>query len=136
MFKGILMILVIILVCSCSSTGNDTEQLQNATWSLVSVSSLQTLPAGQTYTINFRENGKFSAVIDCNNVSGNYTVSRRDKMSLSPEVTTFAECHSSSLYHSMVNWITSVTAFKASQESLVLIIDSPEDIQLTFQKSE
>lgn len=107
--------------CSSDSAGSD---LTGVTWKWLELH--ETEPAAQSlvpdsdnYTIEFNEDGSFSAKADCNNASGSYTL-EGDNLTFQQGPTTLAECGEASLYNQYLTNLGMVGSYSVENERLTL----------------
>ncbi len=114
------------------------EEVQNVLWQWQSL--FETDPAGQSivaepqkYSLVLNQDGSYSAVADCNSLSGTYT-SDGSLLSLLPGATTLVECGPESLYDQYLQLLGNVTAFGISGGNLVLELANAAGV-LTFSNA-
>ena len=120
-------------VAACQGGGS---QLTGTTWQLTAVTEKVpafqgVVPADQQahYTIQFQNDGSFSATADCNQLSGTYTTSGSN-MTITPGPMTMAFCGEQSLDSIYVHALGEVASFAIANNQLTLTTNS--EATLTF----
>lgn len=90
------------------------------------------VPNPEQYTLTFNEDGTFTAMVNCNNVTGTYVTSPPDAISIAPGPTTLAACPFGSLADEMVKLFQAVQNFRFVENGNMLILAWAEGGPLDF----
>jgi heat shock protein HslJ len=114
-----------LLVAACNSGGGTS--LTGKVWQWTSNAGsapgeLTENPDPSSYTIEFKDDGTFSAKADCNQVAGNYTTGDNGAMTIVPGPSTLVACPDGSLGDLYVQSLGSVTSYAIVDKLLSLTI--------------
>ncbi len=123
-----LAVVAVFLVAACSSGSS----LTGKTWQLTAIT--EQVPAFQgvvptdqqaNYTIEFATDGTFSAKADCNLVSGGYTTTGSNGLTITPGPMTLAACPEGSLSNQYVAGLGNAASYAiANNELTITLTDS------------
>jgi|1186.fasta_scaffold100204_1 heat shock protein HslJ len=128
MRRFILIALVIgsaLVVTACGASAGSS--LAGKTWQLTGIT--ESVPAFQgavpaadqsKYTIQFDGKGAFTAVADCNQVSGTYTTSGSNGLTIVPGPSTLAYCGDESLGDKFVTGLGQTQTYTIANDQLTL----------------
>ena len=123
------------VLAACSGGGSS---LTGKTWFLTA--GTDTTPAWQwavppaeqaNYTITFNTDGTFNAKADCNQVSGTYTTSGTDGLTIEPGPSTLAYCGDGSLDSLFTAALAAATTYKVEGNQLTLTLEGGGTLQFT-----
>ena len=131
---GLLIASVAVLAGCASEEGGD---ITGRTWRLVSIttqtpsfSAIVPAEAMVNYTIEFNQDGTFSAKADCNQVSGDYKIQGEGVLTITPGPSTMAECGEQSLSDEYVAALGQAGSFTIAENQLTITL--LDDGTLTF----
>jgi heat shock protein HslJ len=131
---GLLIAAASLLGACASEEGGD---ITGTTWRLVSLetqtpqfSAIVPAAAMVNYTIEFNDDGTFSAKADCNQVSGDYTIQGEGVLTITPGASTMAECGEQSLSAEYVAALGQAGSFTIAENQLTITL--LDDGTLTF----
>ena len=134
LLAGLLIASATLLGACASEEGGD---ITGTTWRLVSLqtqspsfSAIVPAEAMVNYTIEFNEDGTFSAKADCNQVSGDYTIQGEGILTITPGPSTMAECGEQSLSDEYVAALGQAGSFTIAENQLTITL--LDDGTLTF----
>ena len=134
LLAGLLIVTATLLGACASEEGGD---ITGTTWRLVSLqtqspsfSAIVPPEAMVNYTIEFNEDGTFSAKADCNQVSGDYTIQGNGVLTITPGPSTMAECGEQSLGDEYVQALGQAGSFTVAENQLTITL--LDDGTLTF----
>jgi heat shock protein HslJ len=78
------------------------------------------VPNPERYTIQFNDDGTFSAKVDCNQVGGTYTTGDGGAMTIAPGPSTLVACPADSLGDDFLQGLTGTTAYTIQDKQLAL----------------
>lgn len=130
-----LMISTAVLLGACASEQGGS--LTGTTWRLVSLetqrpqfSAVVPAEAMVNYTIQFNDDGTFSARADCNQVAGNYMVQGDGVLTITPGPSTLAFCGEDSLGDQYVAALAQAGSYTVAGNQLTITL--LDDGTLTF----
>ena len=131
---GLLIVAVAGLAGCASEEGGD---ITGTTWRLVSIttqspsfSAIVPAEAMVNYTIEFNDDGTFSARADCNQVAGEYTVQDSGVMTITPGPSTLVACPEGSLGDAYVAALAQAGSYTIAENQLTITLQ--DDGTLTF----
>ena len=131
---GLLIATVAGLAGCASEEGGD---ITGTTWRLVSIttqtpsfSAIVPAEAMVNYTIEFNDDGTFSAKADCNQVAGTYTIQDSGVMTIAPGPSTQAACPEGSLDRAYVAALGQAGSYTIAENQLTITL--LDDGTLTF----
>ena len=115
-------LIAILLVSACSSgssamTGHAWKWIQFST----AVSEME-IKEPSSYTVEFKPDGTFAAVADCNNVAGTYRAGASNTLQIIPGPATLAACGEGSLGGAFVSALASTSSYVVQGSRLRLSI--------------
>ena len=126
------------IVAACSSSGSSGSASPSAaagagltgkTWHLTAIT--EKVPAFQgvvpaaeqaKYTIEFKSDGTFSAKADCNQLSGTYTTTGTDGLTIVPGPMTMAMCPEGSLSTQYVESLGKAASYAIANDQLTITL--------------
>ena len=134
LLAGLLVATATLLGACASEQGGS---ITGPSWRLVSIqtqspsfSAIVPAEAMVNYTIEFNEDGTFSAKADCNQVSGAYTIQGEGVLTITPGPSTLAECGEASLGDEYVQALSQAGSFTIAENQLTITL--LDDGTLTF----
>jgi heat shock protein HslJ len=131
---GLLIATVAGLAGCASEEGGD---ITGTTWRLVSIttqspsfSAIVPAEAMVNYTIEFNDDGTFSAKADCNQVAGDYTAQDSGVLTITPGPSTMAACGEESLGDEYVAALAQAGSYTIAENQLTITL--LDDGTLTF----
>jgi heat shock protein HslJ len=131
---GLLIATLAGLAGCASEEGGD---ITGTTWRLVSIttqspsfSAIVPAEAMVNYTIEFNDDGTFSAKADCNQVAGDYTIQDSGVLTITPGPSTLAFCGEESLGDAYVAALAQAGAYTIAENQLTITL--LDDGTLTF----
>ncbi len=121
-----LAVVAVFLVAACSSSGSS---LTGKTWQLTAITELT--PAFQgvvpeadqaNYTIEFATDDTFSAKADCNQVSGGYTTTSSNGLTITPGPMTLVACPEGSLSDQYVAGLGNAASYAIADSQLTITL--------------
>ena len=124
-FLAIAALIGAMLVTAGCGGGSSTPTLTGEAWVWTSFStsapgSEKVVPNPERYTIDFADDGTFSAKVDCNQVSGTYTTGDAGAMTIVPGPSTTAACPADSLGDDFLQGLTGTTSYDIADKQLSL----------------
>ena len=130
-----LLIATLAGLAGCAS--EDGGDITGTTWRLVSIttqtpsfSAIVPAEAMVNYTIEFNDDGTFSAKADCNQVAGTYTIQDSGVMTIAPGPSTMAFCGEESLDVAYVAALGQAGSYTIAENQLTITL--LDDGTLTF----
>ncbi len=127
MRKLSLLFFAVIATMSIAACGSDTDKLTGKDWQLTAITG--TVPAFQgvipaaeqsRYAIHFGTDGTFVGTADCNTIAGGYTTTGRDRIAITPGVSTLIACPEGSYGSLFVHGLEKVTNWAVADDQLTL----------------
>jgi len=124
---GVAVIAIILIGLFFLTRGGGTSGLTGTQWQLASIK--QTAPAYQgvvpaadqaRYTITFNTDGTYSGTADCNRISGTYTTSGSNGITINAGTSTLAMCPDDSFGPLFAHAITTATTWSVASSQLTL----------------
>ncbi len=114
-----------MLVAAGCSGDSSTPTLTGEAWVWTSFStsapgSETVVPNPERYTIEFADDGTFSAKVDCNQVGGTYTTADGGAMTIVPGPSTTAACPANSLGDDFLTGLSGTTSYEIADKQLSL----------------
>jgi heat shock protein HslJ len=125
LFAFVVGIVAITALAACSGGGG----LTGKTWQLTAIT--EKVPAFQgvvpaadqpNYTITFEPNGTFSAKADCNQLSGSYTTTGSNGLTIVPGPMTLAACPPESLSSQYVEALGKAATYEVASGQLTITL--------------
>jgi heat shock protein HslJ len=130
-----LLIATLAGLAGCAS--EEGGEITGTTWRLVSIttqspsfSAIVPAEAMVNYTIEFNEDGTFSAKADCNQVSGTYTIQDNGVLTIVPGPSTLAFCGEESLSDAYKTALGQAGSYTIAENQLTITL--LDDGTLTF----
>ena len=89
-------------------------------WTDSSIEGAEVIPDPTKYTITFDSDGTFSATVDCNQVSGTFTETEANGITITPGPSTMAACPEPSLADIFLAGLSGATRSQIAADRLVL----------------
>jgi heat shock protein HslJ len=89
-------------------------------WTTSSLAGAETIADPTKYTITFASDGTFSAKVDCNQVSGSFTETESNGVTITPGPSTLAACPEPSLADVFLAGLSGATEYQIAADRLVL----------------
>ena len=112
---------------SIAACGSDTDALTGKDWWLSAITGKTpafqgVIPAAEQslYTIHFGTDGKFVGKADCNAIAGTYTTNGKDRITITPGVSTLVACPEGSYGSLFVHGLEQVTTWAVADKQLTL----------------
>jgi heat shock protein HslJ len=122
--------LVGVLVAACAPepargpvTANPDVPAMKGTpwlWTGSTITGAESIPDPSKYTITLSTDGTFSAQVDCNQVSGTFTVTDYGDVNIKPGPSTRAQCPEPSLADIFLAGLSGATKYQMAADGLVL----------------
>jgi heat shock protein HslJ len=118
-------IVAVLIVAACSGGSS----LTGKTWQLTAIT--EQVPAFQgvvpadeaaKYTIEFATDGTFTAKADCNNLSGSYTTTSSNGLTIGPIATTLAACPEDSFAPQYVAGLDQAASYAIADDQLTITL--------------
>lgn len=97
-------------------------------WTSSTITGAETIPDPTKYTITFASDGTFSAQVDCNQVSGTFTMSETNEVTITPGPSTLAACPEPSLADIFLAGLAGTTRAQIAADRLEL--EGPDGVML------
>jgi heat shock protein HslJ len=126
---GISLLAILVVVAACgSSSGSGTGALTGKTWQLTAVTEKTpafqgVIPAADQarYTVLFNSDGTYTGQADCNSISGKYTTSGSNAITISPGASTLMACADPESFGSIFGHaLTTATTWAVANNELTL----------------
>jgi heat shock protein HslJ len=120
------LVAILVLVAACN-TGSGTSSLTGKTWQLTAVT--EKVPAFQgvipaadqpRYTIAFGTDGTYTGLADCNSITGKYTTSGSNGITIQEGASTMMACPDDSFGPLYAHALTTVTTWAVANNELTL----------------
>jgi heat shock protein HslJ len=135
---GLLIAAATLLAGCASEEGGD---ITGTTWRLISLetqrpefSAIVPVEGQLNYTIEFNEDGTFSAKADCNQLAGTYEIVRDGVLTITPGPSTLAECGEDSLSNEYIQALGQAGSYTIAENQMTLTL--LDDGTLTFRAGE
>ena len=109
--------------------GSDTDALTGKNWQLTAITDKTpafqaVIPAAdqEKYQITFTTDGQFRGRADCNQIGGTYKTSGRDRIEITPGISTMAFCPSGSLDTLFVHALAQASTWAIANEQLTITL--------------
>lgn len=89
-------------------------------WTSSTIAGADVIPDPTKYNITFASDGTFSATVDCNQVSGQFTITQTGEVDITPGPSTRAACPEPSLADVFLAGLTATTQAEIAANRLVL----------------
>lgn len=89
-------------------------------WTASTIAGAEVIPDPSKYTITLSTDGTFSAQVDCNQVSGQFTVTDYGHVHITPGPSTLAACPEPSLAGIFLAGLSGATQYEIAADGLVL----------------
>jgi heat shock protein HslJ len=89
-------------------------------WTSSTIAGADVIPDPTKYNITFASDGTFSATVDCNQVSGQFTITQTGEVDITPGPSTRAACPEPSLADVFLAGLTATTQAEIAANTLVL----------------
>jgi heat shock protein HslJ len=116
--------------------GSNTDALTGKNWQLVSITEKTPAfqgvipPADQEkYQITFTTDGQFRGRADCNQIGGTYKTSGKDKIEITPGISTMAFCPSGSLDTLFVHALAQASTYSIANDQLTITLANEGTLQ-------
>lgn len=110
---GVAAVVVVALALAACASGSTLtgKTWQWQSWTSVTPQAQEDVPDPAAYTIEFLEDGTFTAKADCNNVSGTYTTSASKALKITLGPSTLAACGDDSLSSTFIEKLGLATGY-------------------------
>jgi heat shock protein HslJ len=123
---------MLVAACSSSSGPSLTGKAWQWTASTTKVPASQSVvPKPEDYTITFNTDGTFSAKVDCNNMSGQYTTTSSGGLTITPGPMTLAACGPDTLSDIYVAELMKSKSYAIASSQLTITLT--DDGTMTFK---
>jgi heat shock protein HslJ len=89
-------------------------------WTSSTIAGAEVIPNPTKYNITFATDGTFSATVDCNQVSGQFTITQSGEVDITPGPSTLAACPEPSLANVFLAGLSGATQAQIAANRLVL----------------
>lgn len=123
----VLLLALAAISAACAASGS--AGLTGKVWQLTAIT--EKVPAFQgvipaadqaNYTIEFKADGNFSAKVDCNQASGQYTTTSTGGMTITPGPMTLAACPEGSMSDQYLAGLTNTQSYAIANSQLTLTL--------------
>ena len=123
------LILVVGICAGCALESNDPlfDPVYPRYWKIQSISTIPNIPDDQFYEIRFLID--LEATLDCNEASGNYTVTE-ETLSMNFKHLTYKDCGDFSLASEIETLLASVTRHKSDRTQMTLFTEGPSPVEI------
>jgi heat shock protein HslJ len=141
--RGAVALALIVAVLSVALTACTNRSLTDQTWLLAATTISSPTFSGivppewmTKYTIEFAEDGTWTGKADCNAVSGTYTTSGNDEITIVRGPSTLAVCPEGSFADLYLEGLARAESYKVSAEQLVLGLGGDDTFSFASQPEE